>query len=95
MIRKPEEAKQEEESERNNATSEAVIYTENGTIPDWDNTKEYESKPDDNSEEYLNPGMISSPVGTENAVLIPATVSVGNNDPDLQVDPSLNVKPSR
>ena len=75
LIRKPEEAKQEEESERNKATSEAVIYTENGINPDGDNTKEYQSKTDDNSEEDFNPGMISSPLGTENAVHIPATIS--------------------
>ena len=95
LSRQPEEAKQEDESERNKATSEAVIYTENGINSDGDNTKEYVSKHDDNSEEGFNPGMITSPVGTEHAVFIPATVSDVNDDPDLQVNPSLNVQPYR
>ena len=56
--------KQEEESEMEKATSEAVFYTEDGKHPDGDNTKEYECNPDDNSEEEFNPGMVSSPVGT-------------------------------
>ena len=55
----------------------------------------YDSNPDDNSEEDFNPGMIPSPVGIENAVLNPANVSDVDEDPDLQVDPSLNLQPFR
>ena len=55
----------------------------------------YDSKHDDISEEDFNHGMITSPVGIENDVLNPATVSDVVEDPDLQVDPSLNLQHSR
>ena len=95
LIRKPEEAEQEEDSERDKVTSEEVTYIEDGSNPEGYSNKEYESEPDDNSEEEFNPGIISSPAGIEEAVLNPATFSNTDEDPDLQEDLSLYRQPSR
>ena len=59
--------------------SNVLIRKSEGTNPDGDSTKEFESNPDD-SEEDFNPDMISSPVGIEEAV------SDAGEDPDLEED---------